>query len=51
MNRLEMDYVLLKDSIKIDSSHMVVVYKQLDGMIERRIVPGPTIFIPSAYEW
>jgi len=51
LNRLEVDSVVVKDCIKIDSNHMIVVYKQLEGVIERRIVQGPTIFMPSAYEW
>ncbi len=51
MNRLELDSLLVKNSIKLDANHMIVVYKQLEGIIERRIVQGPTIFVPSAHEW
>ena len=51
MNRLELDSCFVKNAIKLDDNHMVIVYKQLEGLIERRIVQGPTIFIPTAYEW
>ncbi len=51
MNRLELDSVTVKNCIKIDANHMIVVYKQLEGVIDRRIVQGPTLFMPSAYEW
>ena len=51
MNRLEMDSMSVKDSIKLDANHMIIVYKQLEGVIERRIIQGPTVFTPSAYEW
>jgi len=51
VNRLEYDSITVEDAIKLDSNHLVVVYKQLEGKIESRIVRGPTIFIPSAHEW
>ena len=50
-NRLELDSAYVQDTIKLDANHMLVVYKQLEGKIERRIVQGPTIFMPTAYEW
>ena len=50
-NRLEMDSILVRDAIRLDANHLLVVYKQESGHIERRIVDGPTIFIPSAHEW
>ncbi len=51
MNRLELDYIFMKNAIKIDDNQMIIIYKQLEGIIERRIVPGPTIFIPGPHEW
>ena len=51
MNRLEVDSVYVKNAIKLDANHLVVVYKQQEGHIERRIVQGPTIFVPDAHEW
>ena len=51
MNRLEVDYVEVRNAIKLDANHMIVVYKQEEGKIERRIVKGPTIFVPNAHEW
>ena len=41
----------MRDVTKLSANEMVVVYKQLEGKIERRIVKGPTIFIPNAHEW
>lgn len=51
VNRLEVDNISVKNAIKLDSNHMVVVYKQVEGKIDSRIVRGPTIFIPDAHEW
>ena len=51
MNRLLYDSIYVKDAIKIDANHMIVVYKQEEGVIDRRIVQGPIIFVPTAYEW
>ena len=48
-NRLEVDGVLVKNALKLDANHLIVVYKQQEGQIERRIVQGPTIFVPSAH--
>lgn len=50
-NRLEVESIEVKDAVKLDANHMLVVYKQEAGHIERRVVEGPTIFIPSAHEW
>ena len=38
MNRLELDSVYVRDVVKLDANHMVIVYKQMEGHIERRIV-------------
>ncbi|WAR13617.1 hypothetical protein MAR_027797, partial [Mya arenaria] len=36
----------------LDSNHMIVVYKRLkDGDVQRRIIQGPTVFMPEAEEW
>lgn len=50
-NRLEVDSIELNYAIEMDANQLIVVYKQLEGKIERRIVKGPLIFIPSAHEW
>ena len=41
MNRLEVDSVFVRNALKLDANHLVVVYKQQEGHIERRIVQGP----------
>ena len=51
VNRLEVDFIDVNNSVKLDANHMVVVYKQEEGKIDRRIVQGPTIFVPNAHEW
>lgn len=51
VNRLEVDFVDVQNAIKLDANHMIIVYKQEEGKIERRIVQGPTIFVPNAHEW
>ena len=50
-NRLEVESIAVRNAVKLDANHMLVVYKQESGHIERRVVEGPTIFIPSAHEW
>lgn len=49
---------LLHESIKVelakkvDANHMMVVYKRLkDSDVQRRIIQGPTVFVPEAEEW
>ena len=51
MNRLEVDSIYVRNAIKLDANHLIIVYKQQEGHIERRIVQGPTIFVPDAHEW
>ena len=51
-NPLEVQDIEVSQAVKIDSSHMIVVYKQMkDGSVARRIVQGPTVFVPEAEEW
>ena len=51
MNRFEVDSIFVKNSLKIDANHLIIVYRQEEGHIQRRIVQGPTIFVPDAHEW
>ena len=40
------------DALKLDANHMVVVYKRMkDTTVQRRIIQGPTVFVPEAEEW
>ena len=50
-NRLEVESINVRDAITLDANHLLVVYRQESGHIERRIVEGPTIFMPTAHEW
>lgn len=50
-NRLEVDNIQVAHATKLDANHLIVVYKQLEGKIERRLVQGPTVFVPDAHEW
>ena len=50
-NRLEVNSIIVNDAIKLDSNHLLVVYRQEEGQIERRIVQGPVVFVPTAHEW
>jgi len=51
MNPLELTSLEVKEAIRIASHHVVVVYKSNGTEVTRRIVEGPTIFIPAADEW
>ncbi|XP_074652545.1 uncharacterized protein LOC141906945 [Tubulanus polymorphus] len=50
-NPLAYDYIIVQDATKIDANHLIVVYKKVKDNVERRIVQGPTVFIPTAEEW
>lgn len=40
------------DALKLDANHMIVVYRRLkDSTVQRRIIQGPTVFVPEAEEW
>lgn len=51
LNPLELASLEVKEALKIDSHCVVVVYKSQGGEVIRRIVEGPTVFIPAADEW
>ena len=50
-NPISEEYMVVKQATKLDSNHLVVVYKQKEEIIERRIVTGPCVFIPGPEEW
>ena len=40
------------DALKLDANHLVVVYKRMkDTTVQRKIIQGPTVFVPEAEEW
>ena len=41
----------MRSAIKLDANHSLVVYKQNEEHIERRIVSGPIVFVPGPQEW
>jgi len=51
LNTLELESIAVRNAIPLDANHLLVVYKQEEGHIERRIIQGPTIFVPNAFEW
>lgn len=51
-NPLIHENIQVNDALKLDANHMVVVYKRLkDSSVQRRIIQGPTVFVPDAEEW
>lgn len=51
-NPLLYESVTVKESTKIDANHLIVVYKRLkESDVQRRVVQGPTVFVPEAEEW
>ncbi|CAH1797641.1 unnamed protein product [Owenia fusiformis] len=51
-NILEHEHIQTFKCDKIDANHSIVVYKKLkDNSVERRIIEGPTVFMPEAEEW
>ena len=51
LNPLEVESISVRSAIKLDANHSLVVYKQQDEHIERRIVSGPIVFVPGPQEW
>lgn len=52
LNPLEHDHIIACDGSKIDANHMIVVYERSEQSdVVRRIVQGPTVFMPNANEW
>ena len=51
-NPLEHQSIQMQDAMKIDANHSIVVYQKLkDNSVQRRVVQGPTVFVPQAEEW
>ncbi|KAL4234685.1 hypothetical protein ACF0H5_006326 [Mactra antiquata] len=51
-NPLLHEDIAVKDALKLDANHLIVVYKRLkDDSVERKIIQGPTVFVPDAEEW
>lgn len=51
-NPLLVESIEVKQAIKIDANHMIVVYKRLkDSDVQRRVIQGPSVFVPEAEEW
>ncbi|XP_065827479.1 uncharacterized protein [Oscarella lobularis] len=51
LNPLEHDSIVTRDAMRLTADEMLVVYKQEDDKIERRLLYGPAMFVPSAHEW
>ena len=51
LNPLELTSLEVKNAIRIGSNHVIVVYRNNGNEVIRRIVEGPTVFIPAANEW
>jgi len=51
LNPLEVESIAVRNAIKLDANHTLVVYKQNEEHIERRIVSGPIVFVPGPQEW
>ena len=51
LNPLEVESISVRNAIKLDANHSLVVYKQNEEHIERRIVSGPIVFVPGPQEW
>ena len=50
-NPLVHESIIVKNAVKLNSNEMLVVYKQEQEFIQRRLVPGPAIFVPESNEW
>ena len=51
-NLLEHQSIQVCDAVRLAANHVIVVYRQNgSGCVERRVVEGPTVFVPQAEEW
>ena len=49
---MEHSAVHVEQGKQLDANHVLVVYnKTKGGDVERRVIQGPTLFIPTAEEW
>lgn len=51
LNPIELEFIKVSEATKLDANHVVVVYKQNEETIQRRIEHGPCVFIPGPNEW
>ncbi len=43
--------ISVKSAVTIDANEAIVVYHQHEGRVDRRVVRGPELYVPSANEW
>jgi hypothetical protein len=48
---LEHAFIQVKDALSIDSSEVLVVYREEEEKVSRSVIRGPTIHVPTADEW
>jgi len=48
---VEIESVEVRPMIEVDAHEALVVYRQEQGKVQRRVVRGPTLFMPTADEW
>ncbi len=51
MDRVEHQEIRVADAVELDANEALVVYKQENPQITRRIVRGPAMFVPESDEW
>lgn len=51
LNPVEHEEVTVKEAININANEVIVVYAQDGGRIQRKIVRGPALHVPSDNEW
>ena len=43
--------IQVEPCLALDSHEAIVVYRHEDGAVQRRVVRGPSLFMPQADEW
>ena len=51
MDPVEHAQITVTDAITLSANEALVVYRQQEGRVERRVVRGPELFVPEAQEW
>jgi hypothetical protein len=51
MDPVEHAEVTVANAIPLDANEAMVVYRQDEGHVRRRVVRGPELFVPDPCEW
>jgi hypothetical protein len=51
LDSVEHAEISIADAVSLNANEALVVYRQTEGKVQRRVVRGPEMFVPGALEW